>query len=208
MNAIRRFTIVELLVVISIIAILASLLLPALNAARGKANQISCMGNLKMINIAFCAYYDDYNSFVPPSYYPGVEAAWQRQWYMAINSGNVFQANWQDKQKYQCKAKRFSTSNRYMGYGKTPCVSYTDASCVRISAICKPSETINIADVGDNNASLGTPNTNQDCYDYYILQPDPLGLPGYRHSGGANSLFFDGHASWCKQRIPASLFNP
>ena len=43
----RKFTIVELLVVVSVIAILVALLLPALGKARGKARGISCLGNLK-----------------------------------------------------------------------------------------------------------------------------------------------------------------
>ena len=68
-----RFTLIELLVVVGIVALLASLLLPALSKAKETARRSSCQNNIRQQLLGYISYANDYQGFFPlPVYAPDI----------------------------------------------------------------------------------------------------------------------------------------
>jgi prepilin-type N-terminal cleavage/methylation domain-containing protein/prepilin-type processing-associated H-X9-DG protein len=72
----RGFTLIELLVVIAIIAILAAMLLPALSAAKRKAQTVNCVNNLKQMDLANIMYFNENNHGIPDQAPSGSTGSW------------------------------------------------------------------------------------------------------------------------------------
>lgn len=107
------FTLIELLIVIAIIAILAGLLLPALNAAREKARAVTCKGNLKQIGVQMELYANENQFMIPVSNAAYLSYAWADGLYQTLDripktaycpSTKLFEANpWSSAYTYGIK---------------------------------------------------------------------------------------------------------
>jgi prepilin-type N-terminal cleavage/methylation domain-containing protein len=85
----KAFTLIELLVVIAIIAILAAMLLPALAAAKKKAQKINCVNNLKQVSLAFRVWSGDNGDKYPMTVSPTMGGPTNYS-----GNANIFNSTW------------------------------------------------------------------------------------------------------------------
>ena len=202
------FTLIELLVVIAIIAILAGMLLPALNSAREKGRAISCTSNIKQVLLDFQVYAGDNQDMFP------LTGSGSKSW-----SQLIYGDEYMNKNQYRAKPYTFcpsnirppfqvspAQSNHYNTYGvkqwtwsnpyeekyaqTTSPYDNSEESCrvLRTNKVKKPSEYFHLADSNRSDAA----NKGQNFY--YLDHMSPEKGLGLMHQNRTNLGFVDGHA--------------
>jgi len=195
----KIFTLLELLIVIAIMALLISILFPALAKVKAKAAQISCISNLKSVGLAHVNYMNDYDSYLVMTYNFRSPS---RHWFFTSYLGQYLMPSfndiyWPDVKAYpmiHCPALRTTSSvtvptSFIYGCNISVCGYYNDAAAndgpFKAQALGSPTEKIIGGDASgpDHNAIMHKNASHLGNADRFV------------HDKQANHLFLDIHVS-------------
>ena len=207
----KTFTLIELLVVIAIIAILAGMLLPALNNSREKARGSSCMNTVKQVSSAVLVYTDEYDGWVPGSYtlggYYTASKSYSNSYFLrdlAVLYKGTLPPFAKDSKFWFCPSLSSKGRTDMLYYAKGGNVGFLTNYGVnqyvsmwnfagRITKLTVPSRTAAVGDTKLNSqgagSCIGDPNigpTMSDIIEYRSIR--------HGSNDSANFTFWDGHA--------------
>jgi len=183
-HAQSRFTLIELLFVITIITILASLLLPALSRAKAAANIITCTNNLKQTAFPFTSYLDD-NGWIMINYnLDSVTRSWARSDLSPLAYDYI-----KDKKMLHCPTDNNPVNFSSTSYGLSLGVSF-QLEDRDIKKNKNPSLTCVLIDTAASESG----ETTTYRIDTMGNRPDMAVAGAQRHANTANVLFLDWHA--------------